>query len=299
MKSNFTRACLKCIIKAAYTLLLLVSLTNILFAQKTDYVISAPAGDEYVTINKNGKTVIPNGRYVSPLGNTHMVAPHPFGLAISSDGNIAITANSGTSPISINILKNILSEKPEITQVPENPKGDKGILESAFMGLVISPDNKTVYVAGGQSNKIYKFDITSGKPLGTIDCSFKNSKLNYSHGYIGDMVGTKDGRYLYAVDQIGFRMLTIDLLQEKLISSTPVGRYPFGISLSKDEKTVYVANVGMYEYGYVKKKVNGGWKRGSIAIPGFAYDTPEAEKGIETDSVQIPGLGPLQSEKAF
>lgn len=299
MKSKFTSDCLKFILKTAYTSILLLCSTNSLFAQQRDFVISAPAGDEYVTINKDGKTVIPNGRYISPLGNTHMVAPHPFGLAISSDGNIAITANSGTSPISINILKNILSEKPEITQIPENPKGDKGILESAFMGLVISPDNKTVYVAGGQSNKIYKFDIGSGKPLGTIDCSFKNSKLDYSHGYIGDMVGTKDGRYLYAVDQIGFRMLTIDLLQEKLIASTPVGRYPFGISLSKDEKTVYVANVGMYEYSYVKKKVNGEWKRGSIAIPGFAYDTPEAEKGIETDTVQIPGLGPVQSEKAF
>ncbi|OYY03026.1 MAG: hypothetical protein B7X86_00195 [Sphingobacteriales bacterium 17-39-43] len=261
--------------------------------------MSAPAGEEYVTIKKDGKTVIPNGRYISPLGKTHMVAPHPYGLAISSDGNIAITANSGTNPISINILKNILSENPQITQVPENPKGDTGILESAFMGLVISPDNKTVYVAGGQSNKVYKFDIASGKPLGAISCSYKDSKVDYSHGYIGDMVSTKDGRYLYAVDQIGFRMITIDLLQEKLISSTPVGRYPFGISLSKDEKTVYVANVGMFEYSYIKKKVNGTWKRGSIDAPAFAYDTPEAEKGIETDSVQVPGLGQVQSEKAF
>lgn len=165
--------------------------------------------------------------------------------------------------------------------------------------VVISPDNKIVYVAGGQSNKVYKFDIASGKPLGAINCSFKNSQFDYSHGYIGDMVSSQDGHYLYAVDQIGFRMITIDLLQEKLISSTPVGRYPFGISLSKDEKTVYVANVGMFEYSYIKKKVNGEWKRGSINAPGFAYDTPEAEKGIETDSVLIPGLGPLQSEKAF
>jgi YVTN family beta-propeller protein len=299
MKPKFPKTNIKSILKSASLLILLFSIENVLFAQNTNYVISAPAGDEYVTIKKVGKTVIPNGRYINPPGRSHMVAPHPYGLAISSDGNIAITANSGTSPISINILKNVLSENPEITQVPENPKGDKGILESAFMGLVISPDNKIVYVAGGQSNKIYKFDIASGKPLGTINCSFKSSKFDYSHGYIGDMVSSKDGRYLYAVDQIGFRMIIIDLLQEKLISSSPVGRYPFGISLSKDEKTVYVANVGMFEYSYINKKVNGAWKRGSIDAPGFAYDTPQAEKGIETDTVQIPGLGPVQSEKAF
>ena len=289
----------KCCLKTVSTSILFICLTKLLFAQPKDYIISAPAGDEYVSINKEGKTVIPNGRIIRPMGKTHTVAPHPYGLAISSDGNIAITANSGTSPISISILKNISSGNPEIIQVPENPKGDTGILESAFMGLVISPDNQTVYVAGGQSNKIYKFDIASGKPLGTINCSFKNSKVNYTHGYIGDMISTKDGRYLYAVDQIGFRMITIDLLQEKLISSTPVGRYPFGISLSKDEKTVYVANVGMFEYGYIKKKVNGEWKRASIEAPGFAYDTPEAEQGIEKDSISIPGLGPINSEKAF
>ncbi|MFA6944798.1 MAG: bifunctional YncE family protein/alkaline phosphatase family protein [Pedobacter sp.] len=285
--------------KTSYAFLLLLFLTETVFAQLPNTVISAPAGEEYVIINKNGKTVIPNGRYVSPIGKTHQVAPHPYGLALSSDGTIAITANSGTNPISINILKNILSENTEVRQVPESPKGDTGILESVFMGLAISPDNKTVYVAGGQSNKIYQFDIASGKSLGSINCSFKNSQVDYSHGYIGDMTITKDGRYLYAVDQIGFRMITIDLEQNKLISSCPVGRYPFGITLSKDENTVYVANVGMFQYNYIKKKVNGEWKRASIDIPGFAYDTPEAEKGIQTDSVQIPGLGPIQSEKAF
>jgi DNA-binding beta-propeller fold protein YncE len=146
MICKFTTHRFKIKFKLCFTLTVLVFLSERLLAQLPNFIISAPAGDEYVTINKDGKTVIPNGRYVSPLGKTHRVAPHPFGLAISSDGNIAITANSGTSPISINILKNILSEKPEITQVPENPNGDKGILESAFMGLVISPDNKTVYV---------------------------------------------------------------------------------------------------------------------------------------------------------
>ena len=82
-------------------------------------IISAPAGDEYVIIRKNGQTILPNGRIISPSGKTHQVAPHPYGLAISNDGNIAITANSGTSPLSISILKNIQSANPKIMQIPE------------------------------------------------------------------------------------------------------------------------------------------------------------------------------------
>lgn len=269
------------------------------FAQQTATVISAPSGEEYVKINPNGTTVIPNGRYISPAGKSYIVAPHPYGLVLSNDGNIAITANSGTSPLSISILKNIQSKNPEIIQIPESPKGDKGVIESVFMGLAISPDNKRVYVAGGQTNKIYVFDIINGKSLGSIDCSFRNSLADYSNGYIGDMVMSSNGRYLYAVDQIGFRMLSIDVNSGKLISSTPVGRYPFGITLSKDEQTVYVANVGMYEYKYIKKRVNGKWEKTSLEKPAFAYDSPEAEKGIKKGDLEIPGLGPLQSENAF
>lgn len=285
--------------KSHYFSLLLILSVSTVFSQQTTPVISAPSGDEYVKIDPNGKTVIPNGRYLTPAGKSYVVAPHPYGLVLSKDGKIAVTANSGTSPLSITILKNIQSANPEIIQIPDSPKSDKGIIESVFMGLAISPDNKKVYVAGGQANKIYIFDIANGKPLGFIDCSFKNSQTDYSHGYIGDMVMSRDGRYLYAVDQIGFRMITVDLLTEKLISSCPVGRYPFGITLSKDEQTVYVANVGMYEYKYIKKRVNGKWERTSLEKPAFAYDSPEAEKGIKKKNLEIPGLGPVQSEEAF
>lgn len=285
--------------KSHYFSLLFILSVSTVFSQQTTPVISAPSGDEYVKIDPNGKTVIPNGRYLTPAGKSYVVAPHPYGLVLSKDGKIAVTANSGTSPLSITILKNIQSANPEIIQIPDSPKSDKGIIESVFMGLAISPDNKKVYVAGGQANKIYIFDIANGKPLGFIDCSFKNSQTDYSHGYIGDMVMSRDGRYLYAVDQIGFRMITVDLVAEKLISSCPVGRYPFGITLSKDEQTVYVANVGMYEYKYIKKRVNGKWERTSLEKPAFAYDSPEAEKGIKKKNLEIPGLGPVQSEEAF
>lgn len=280
-----------------FILLILSNLT--VQSQTKGTIISAPSGNEYVKINPEGKTVIPNGRYIKPEGRSFVVAPHPYGLVLSNDGNIAITANSGTSPLSISILKNVLSDKPKIIQIPDSPKSDKGIIESVFMGLAISPDNSKVYVAGGQANKIYVFDINNGKPLGSIDCRFKNNQFDYTHGYIGDMVISRDGRYLYAVDQIGFRMLCIDLNSAKLISSTPVGRYPFGITLSKDDRTVYVANVGMYEYKYIRKKVNGKWERSSLEKPAFAYDTKEAEKGIIKNDLEIPGLGPVQSENAF
>ncbi len=268
-------------------------------SEKNVWIISAPAGSEITKIDTLGKTVIPNGRYITPVGKSIITAPHPYGLTLSPDGNIAVTANSGTNPISITIIRNILSEYPEVQQIPPGPATDKGVLASVFMGLAISPDNQTIYVAGGQENKIYLFDVNSGENKGFIDCSYKSEKADYSHGYIGDLKLSKDGKTLYAVDQIGFRMVIADTETKTLKHSVPVGRYPFGICLSPDEKKIYVANVGMFEYSYIKENNNEDAKIKPISYPAFAYGSKEMQNGIENDTISIKGLGELNAIEAF
>ncbi len=263
------------------------------------WIITAPAGDRFVTIDKTGETIIPNGRIVAPAGKSIVVAPHPYGLTLSPDGNTAITANSGTGPLSITIIRNILSAKPEVQQVPPGPSTDKGVLASVFMGLAISNDNKIVYVAGGQANKIFTFDIKTGEKRGFIDCSFVSDDVDYSHGYIGDLVLSKDGKKLYAVDQIGFRVVIVDTKTRKLEHSIPVGRYPFGICLSPDEKKIYVANVGMFEYSLINgiTKENVGEK--ALKYPAYGYGSEEMINGIENDSLSVPALGEMNAPEAF
>ncbi|MCB9049805.1 MAG: bifunctional YncE family protein/alkaline phosphatase family protein [Lewinellaceae bacterium] len=263
------------------------------------WIISAPAGSQYTRIDRSGKTVIPNGRYITPAGKSIMTAPHPYGLTLSPDGNIAVTANSGTDPLSITIIRNILSQRPEAQQVPPGPSTDKGVLASVFMGLAISPDNQTVYVAGGQENKIYLFDLNSGEKKGAIDCSFVSEERDYSHGYIGDLVLTKDGKTLYAVDQIGFRLAVVDTESKTLKQSVPVGRYPFGVALSPDEKKAYVANVGMFEYALIKEGPGEEASVKPIGYPAFAFGSEEMKEGIENDTLSIPGLGDPNAIEAF
>ncbi len=265
------------------------------------WIVSAPAGNQITKIDKKGKTVLPNGRFITPAGKIFMTAPHPYGLTLSSDGNIAVTANSGTSPLSITIIKDILSEYPEIKQVPPGPSTDKGVLASVFMGLAIAPDNQTVYVAGGQENKIYLFDINSGAKKDSINCSFKSDQEDYSDGYIGDLVLSKDGKTIYAVDQIGFRMIIADTQSKKLKYSVPVGRYPFGISLSPDEQKVYVANVGMFQYGFIQRqhKNKDRIRVKTVDFPIYAYNSKEMREGIENDTISVPPLGDPNAPEAF
>jgi YVTN family beta-propeller protein len=289
--------------KTIFKLLLLFLLTACSIknipTNKSLWVISAPSGDQITKIDKKGNTVIPNGRFITPAGNNIITAPHPYGLTLSPNGNVAVTANSGTNPLSITIIKNILSNNPEVQQVPPGPASDKGVLASVFMGLAISPDNKTIYVAGGQENKVYLFDVNTGAKKDSIDCSFKAEAIDYSHGYIGDMKLSKDGKTLYAVDQIGFRMVILNTETKKLIHSVPVGRYPFGICLSPDEKKAYVANVGMFEYSFIKESNDKDAKIKSINYPAFAYGSKEMQTGIQNDTISIKGLGELNAIDSF
>lgn len=266
---------------------------------KSVWIMSAPAESEFTHIDKEGKTVIPNGRFITPLGKSIMTAPHPYGLTISPDGNVAVTANSGTNPLSITIIRNLNSEDPEVQQIPPGASTDEGVLASVFMGLAISPDNQTVYVAGGQENKIYLFDLKTGDAKGFLDCSYIDDSLDYSHGYIGDLALSSDGSTLYAVDQIGFRTVIIDVATGNLRHSIPVGRYPFGICLSKDEKKIYVANVGMFQYSYIREAGSTEGKVKPIDYPAFAYGTKEMEEGFENDTIEVQGLGALNAPEAF
>lgn len=262
-------------------------------------VLTAPAGSLYTQINPDGRTVLPNGRFITPPGRSIEVAPHPYGLALSRDGNVAVTANSGTSPLSITILRDILSEQPDVQQVPPGPSTDEGVLASVFMGLAISPENEVVYVSGGQENTIYLFRLSDGEPAGEINCGVGPGTQEFPHGYLGDMALNRTGTRLYVVDQINFQMLVIDTRSRQVIHRVPVGRYPFGITLSSDEEKVYVANVGMFEYQRITRTEAAVDREPGMWFPPFGYLTEEMQQGIHTDTLDVPGLGDPNAPESF
>lgn len=265
------------------------------------WVMEAPAGSLYTEIQIDGKTVLPNGRILTPLGKNIRLAPHPYGLTLSPDGSTLVTANSGTVPISITIIRNFQQAQAEVRQVPEGYKTEKGILESVFMGLAIDPNNEYVYVSAGQSNKIYLFRLSDGAKTDSIDCkvNLPGAARDYSHGYLGDMVMSKDGKRLFVVDQVNFCMNIIDTEQKRLIHRVAVGRYPFGITLSPDEKEAYVVNVGMFEYKPIASLDPNDLPGTALRFPPYAYGSKEMKEGINTDTLKVPGLGDPNVPESF
>jgi YVTN family beta-propeller protein len=262
-------------------------------------VMSAPAGQLPTSADPGGRLVIPNGRILTPAGNNIRVAPHPYGLIVSPDGRTIVTANSGTSPISLSIIDSLSSGSPRVRQVPPGAGGDEGVLASCFMGLAFSPDSRWLYVAGGQENAVFVFDPVSGRKEYHISCARPDAGPAHPDGYIGDMVLSRDGTMLYAVDQINFCVVVIDVRVSRALRTIPVGRYPFGITLSPDGKALYVANVGMYAYSLVRSLDSARIDETALTYPAYGYLSPASVVGVKNDSVDIPPLGDPHAPESF
>ncbi len=277
-------------------LLLIVLITNCKSKKYySEWTVKAPAGNMYCKIDTQGETILPNGRIIKPMGQTVRIAPHPYGLALSPDGKIAITANSGNRPFSIAIMENVLSGLPKVRQVPDGPMNDPNLLEDVFMGLAVTPNNKNVWVSGGISNKLFLYDIQTGAKLDSILCATTDNP----DGYLGDLALTRDGKKLFVCDQSNFRIIVADATQRKVMHYVSVGRYPFGIALSPDEQTVYVANVGMFEYSPLTGLSENDLNAKAPAFPTSAFGSKEMREGYKKGELDVPALGDPNVPESF
>jgi len=86
--------------------IVLIFLTSCNSLQRIDsWIATAPAGDRFVTIDKSGETIIPNGRIIAPAGKSIVVAPHPYGLTLSPDVDI---------PVMLTLLDGLISKNEGI-----------------------------------------------------------------------------------------------------------------------------------------------------------------------------------------
>src|SRR4029453_7684372 len=126
---------------------------------------SAPAGDlpamRHLNIDGYDGAVLPNGRLITPAGREVAVnAPKPLGLAVAPNGAMLATVNSGTTPFSVSLVKNINSNAPTTSVVR---------LSSTFMGVTFSPDSSRFYAAGGENGMIWVGDTATATAIGSVN----------------------------------------------------------------------------------------------------------------------------------
>ena len=212
------------------------------YSQNGITVLSVPAGNQFTKINSGGTTILPSGRFLTPAGQLVRITNDPFGMAISPDGKKSVTLHNGV--ITIIDLRTL-----DATRVPGYDKKIKSPLSNgSFLGVAFADNSKTVYLSGGDNGAVIIYDIENFTRLDSISLNGVVDGVSYADSFTADLVYNDLKNELLVLDRGNFRMVRIDLATHKITASIKVGRQPFGLTLSPDRHTVFVANVGMYEY---------------------------------------------------
>ena len=274
---------------------------------------SAPAGNRPATTNTVidglSAAVLPNGRLVTPAGTEVSVqAPKPFGLALSPDGATLATLNSGAAPFSLTLISQLQTSAPSVKRIDVN---------ASFMGVTFSPNSKRVYLSGGENGNLWIADVVAGQIVGSVNLNGPAHPLDrplsvvttpqkrFKGAFPGNMALTSDGRFIYVVDQGGFQVHVIDTSKLQtgvdalgritepdnfaaVVGRAGVGRYPFGITLSPDDRTLFVTHVGVFQYTHLRPAAPTGNDNVDypLCYPGAGYpDETQDDRVIEIHKV--------------
>jgi len=254
-------------------------------SQNKREILTVPAGNKFTEINLHGTTVLPSGRFLTPAGDLIRITNDPFGMAISPDGKKSVTLHNGVFTI-------IDLQSLEAIRVPSYDKKIKSPLsKGSYLGVAFSKDSKTVYLSGGDNGAVIIYDIQLLTRLDSISLNGAVGGVDYTDSFTSDLVVNEPNNELLVLDRGNFRMVRIDLATRKITASINVGRQPFGLTLSPDRKTAFVANVGVYSYPLITGATPANYDSILISHHPYGDNTKESINGTEVEGRKIPGVG--------
>jgi YVTN family beta-propeller protein len=259
--------------------------------------LRAPALNEYNTFNPGGTTIIGNGRLLTPIGTNFPVGRNPHNLLMSPDGETLFVVCDGTGYI----VKGWTTASPVIDSF--SPGAGGGRRRGTGAGAAFSKDGSLLYWSAGDNGRIHVINAAEKRTVGEIDLNTPVGGKTFEDSVAQDVALSTDGRYLYAADVTNFRLAVIRLTDNRVVSSIPVGRYPYALTVSGTK--VFVAHIGQFEYSPIDPPDPKLVKPGEMAdprglgYPPFGYPSKEAEEGTIVEGRRVAGLGNPNALPAF
>lgn len=277
--------------KILVSLAICLSTYAVSFAQKQVSILQVPGADQFCNINQSGTSVLPSGRFITPAGNAIRITHDPFGLSISPDGKKAVTLHNG-------VIEIIDLPSMNAVRVPSYDKKIKSPLSNgSFLGVAFSPDSKTLYLSGGDNGAVIIYDAEKFERIDSLSLNGKVGDKEYDDSFTSDLQFNPANNELLVLDRGNFRLVRLNLDTKKITASVNVGRQPFGLALSPDKKTAFVANVGMYSYPLITGATPQNADSIRISQHPYGDNTKESREGTVIEGRKIPGVGdPLAPE---
>ena len=231
---------------------------------------------------------LPNGRLITPQGAWISVAPFPFALAVRPDGQQIVLPCIGW-PFSLSIVDRPDSAEPAVTRIPATIKSDPDVQVHA--GVVYSPDGRMLYDATGDSGAVDVWSSENWRRVARIELNGLTAGVKYAESFAANLALSRDGHFLYVIDQGNWRIVVIDTVARERVASIPTGANPLAMALSEDGKRLYVTNSGLFEYKLIEGLRKENTLSTGLHFPPFGYPSKEARRGVRAEGHRVSGLG--------
>ncbi len=214
-------------------------------------VLSSPAGSLASGPRGNGTAVLPDGRFVTPVGHSVGTELEPQNGVLSHDGKRLYVSSEGVDadpPASPNHDNTRHARYVTImdTRTLASMRFEDDALHS---GLAESADGLTLFVAEGQTDTLGVFRRTPATDggIGTFQLVAHHplhaaSPKDYPTG----LALSPDGTKAYLSGFSGDTLTTLDTATGAVLSRVPTGSYPYNVVVSSDGSRAYVTNMGLY-----------------------------------------------------
>lgn len=156
--------------------------------------------------------------------------------AVSPDGKLFAFTNTGYTRHQVHIVD--LATEKEIATFP---------VEQAWSGLAWSPNGKRLYVSSGSGYvgaDILTFDRWDKEGWQEARGGLNLFGASKSNSAISAILLSVDGKILYAINHSDGHVYILETHGGRALGRVKAGDHPINGALSKDGKTLYVANLG-------------------------------------------------------
>jgi YVTN family beta-propeller protein len=171
---------------------------------------------------------LPNGWQLSPAGKSIGLGDLPLNIAVSSSKKLLAVTNNGQSIQSLQLI-----------DVATQKVTDKVIIPKSWVGLKFSSDEKFLYAAGGNDNRILKYAVINKKLILT-DSFILGKKWPVKISPAG--IDIDDARNLmYVVTKDNNSLYIFDLATKQVTGTYQLGGEAYTCLLSPDKNTLYIS----------------------------------------------------------
>ncbi|MEO5595426.1 MAG: alkaline phosphatase family protein [Chitinophagaceae bacterium] len=183
------------------------------------------------------------------------VGRQPFGLALSADTKMAFVANVGM--YSYPLVTGMTNENADAMMISHHPYGDN--TKESREGTTI--EGKKIPGVGSpnapEAMSVFTIDLTTSKVVDKFKTGFQVGEMIEEAGVVGGASPNSIAvgkQFAYVTNATNDNISIIDYKNHKITGTIQItvdkridkyrGLLPFGIALSKDEKTLYTALLG-------------------------------------------------------